>query len=674
MLGGAARRLGTWCERRRGQVAVLWIVGLALLVTLASVAGGRWGGAFDDPGTESARAQAALEERFPDRAGDTVQLVVQAPSVDDPAVRARFESILSRLLSVAHVVDGTSPYLPEGASFVSADRQRAFALLYLDTRGFAVPAETVDRLIEEASAASGDAVTFRLSGPAVRSAEVARAARADGGPIAVAVLLLLVAFGWVLAMGLPVVAGAASAVAGVAVVQLLANSVDVTGVAPIVAAVTGFGAGAHYALLAVAGRRADGVAGATLRMAAAGAVALSGLVAIDVPFARGVALGAGAALVAAALASVTLLPALLGAAGHRLDRWRLGGGGGGGGGGGDGGGAGGGGARGGAGAPGHRLDRWRLAGGGGGGAGGAARDRGRRGGRTRPRPSVFRLVAAMAVLVALAAPASRLRLGLPGAESAFAAPLAVVVDLPGGAGRDAVPRIEGGLRAVPGVAGVAPAALSPRADLALITVVPAEGASQRLVGRVRAAVPGLLAGSPARALVGGPATTVLDTGAEVRDRLPAALALMSGLAFLALLALVRSVAVAALAAAATMLSAVAALGALVVVGQWGLGEEVVAPFVPVAIVAVLTAVTMGAAVVRPVRMTAATGLVVALSLAFALVPDPAIRQAALGLAAALVVDAALVRAFLVPYAAAWVGHGRGAAGPRMEDHQLDPVA
>ncbi len=677
-------RAAGWCYRNRGQTLALWVVGFVLMVVLGGAAGGSWSTDFEVPGTGSAAAQDLLAPRFPARAGDTIQLVLRTGSIDDPAVRARFESILGRLLSYPHVVDAASPYNQDGAQNTSLDRSTAFAVLQLDVPAQDIPAAEGRKLIAETRAANAEGVRFALSGQAVQNAEFVLGGREEGIGLFAAGLILLLSFGSVIGLGLPILASVAGIGIGLAVVQLLANVVPAPNFTPIVASTIGLGVGIDYALFIVARYRQglhsglDPETAAIVSVSTAGravlfagttvVVSVLGMLLVNLRFLRGVALGAAAAVLVTMLASVSLLPALLGFAGRNIDRLR---------------------------APFVKAQK-----------GDPRRGFWFRWSRLVQRRPGTAFILGLVALGALATPLFSLHLGFPGQESqprsrmsrqaydmlvagfgpGYSAPLILAVDLPGGQGRDVLAKLERDLRTVLGVAAVAPAQLNPAADVAVITVFPTtratDKATENLVHRLRDhVVPAIVADSPARVHVGGSNAGLIDSSETIRTRLPVFIGVVVALSLLLLMAEFRSVTVALKAAVMNMLSIGAAYGVLVAACQWGWLSDVtgitptpsIASFVPMMMFAILFGLSMDYEVFLLSRVreeylctgdnalavadglastarviTAAAASMVAACLAFVLGPEPVVKQIGLGLAAAIFIDATLVRMVLVP--------------------------
>ena len=204
---GALVRLATWSIDRRRTVVALWLALLIGLGVLSSVAGGEYDIEFRTPGAESDDAQRLLEEHFPARSGDTVDVVFRAGAgAADPTVRAEVEALLADLAVLPRVTGVQSPYDPAfGYQISPLDPTIAYASLLLDGTSEDLPNSLADAMVEatEAAEASGDAVDFELSGFLIQQSQQGEMGSEGIGLLAAAFILLLT-FGSVLAMGLPI--------------------------------------------------------------------------------------------------------------------------------------------------------------------------------------------------------------------------------------------------------------------------------------------------------------------------------------------------------------------------------------------------------------------------------------------------------------------------------------
>src|SRR5437667_2566532 len=245
-------RLARWCYRRRRSVLGLWVVAFIAMGALGSALNGGFSADFRMPGTESTAVQNLLNHKFPERKGDTINVVFKADGgIDNPATKQAVTALLDTYRIVDHIVGIDSPYDPAVRGQVSTDHKIAFASLRQDIQGADMPVKLTKQMIKDAKAASGNGLKIVLGGQSVQQAEFQPGGSQEGAGILAAVIILLITFGSVLAMGLPILTAIMGIGIGLAIVELLANVVIVPNFAPIVAAMVGIGVGIDYALLIV---------------------------------------------------------------------------------------------------------------------------------------------------------------------------------------------------------------------------------------------------------------------------------------------------------------------------------------------------------------------------------------------------------------------------------------
>jgi len=679
------RRLASFCHRRRRLVVVCWLVAAVALSVLASRVGDDYFEGFQQQRElESTQAFELLHERFPERAGDPGQLVVRAPQgIDDPEVRALVEGLLGEIETVDHVTGTTSPYEPEGARQIAPDRTVAFAQILLDERAGDVPRATVDAIDEIVDPGMHPGgVQVELGGRMFLAHEFQSTSELIG--LAAAMLILLVAFGSLLAMGLPILTAIFGIGAGSAIVALLSNVVTMPDVTTQLGVMLGLGVGIDYALFIITRYRQglhDGLdpAGATVlaidtagrAVLFAGAtvvISLSGLFLIGVEFITGLGLGAASTVLVIMVASVTLVPALLGFVGRNIDKLRL---------------------------PGlHRAEDTRAS---------RASVWFRWSRIVQAKPAVAAL-AGLAALLVLALPFFGLRLGFSdegnqptsdttrraydvlseGFGPGFNGPLLLAARTPDGV--ESLDGLVAALAETPGVAAATPPLASPEGDAAILQVIPTSSPqserTEDLIARLRDdVIPTAVAGTGATVLVGGITAGGVDISDYLAERLPLFVGGVLLLSFVLLLAVFRSVLVPVKAVVMNLLSIGAAFGVVVAIFQWGwlagpLGVESTAPiepFVPMMLFAIVFGLSMDYEVFLLSRIreeydrtgdnalavadglattarviTAAAAIMVTVFASFVLGDNRLIKLFGIGLASAILIDATLVRIVLVP--------------------------
>ena len=335
-------RLGRWCYRRRWLVVIAWIVTLIVGFSTLSALGTESRSEFGLPDVESKRGTDILEDHFGGfGAGFGGSVVFRAPQgVDDPSVRAAMTDSFDRIAQLGDL-EITSPYIPEGARQIASQGPEAGQVAYASID---LPSDISG---EEATALAGDikrelpkdldGVQIELGGGIFADFE-APSSEAIG--IGFAIIILVLAFGSVLAMGLPISVALAGIGVGSVLVGFLGHLVSMPDFTSILGVMIGLGVGIDYALFIVTRFREnlhkgydlerstviamDTAGRAVLFAGTTVVISLLGMLVMQVSFITGLALGTAAVVATTLVASLTLLPALLGFAGQRVEitRWR----------------------------------------------------------------------------------------------------------------------------------------------------------------------------------------------------------------------------------------------------------------------------------------------------------------------------------------------------------------
>ena len=682
---GALAALGRRCFRRRRLVLWTWIIGVVAVAFDGFTFGAASDNGFSGGGTGSARVQKLMAEHFPQEQGDRLTLAVRTgKGIDDPAVRRKIEKTVTALAGSALTGPVISPYQDD--TLVTDDRRVARTTIPLS-------AEEVDKsevrpLVDLVKDASDDDVTFALGGYMAEKAETPPQGPAESVGVAAAAVILFIAFGSLVAMGLPIVTALLAILGGLALIKLVGHLVPAPDFTVAFGAMIGLGVGVDYALFIVTRYKdalkdgdhpehatAEAVATAGRAVLFAGTtvvIALMGLVVMGQRLMTGVAVATSVAVLVTMIGAVTLLPALLGFTGHRINALRL---------------------------PrrgprrGHRTGAVR----------GARRPAlaERWAGVVQRRPLPAALLAGT-VLLALSVPVLSMRLSQPDASvqphdrssyiaygilsegfgPGYGAPLVFAAETgPGGSGLgsvvDAVARTDG-------IAAVTPLRTSADGQAVTFTAFPVSGyqdeATAELVHELRDEVLPRVPGG-GRVLLGGPNASTVDAADEAASRLPLMIAAVIAVSMLLLMALVRSVTIAVQAAVMNLLSIGAAYGVVVAVVQWGwlgpaLGFPAAMPvttWVPMMMFPVLFGLSMDyqvflvsrvreeyertgdtrVAVARALAgtarvITAAAAVMIAVFTTSLLGHDISVKQGGLGMAVAVLIDATIVRLVLVP--------------------------
>jgi len=673
-------RWARFAYRRRWLVLGSWIVILVLLLVAMNQFGGQYSNSFKLPGSEAQAAEDILQARFPARSGDSSDLVFQADAgIADPAVRQQIEGLIAQVQQLPDVSSVDSPY--DQPALIAAGGKIARSSVQWRATAQNLNLAEIRTFVAMVDQANTSGLRVEAGGNAVAAVErFSFSSEAVG--LGAAVVILLIAFGSVIAMGLPILAALFGLGTGFAILALVANFAPLPQFSPQFAAMIGIGVGIDYSLLVVTRFReglhtghsvedsiaiAIGTAGRSVIFAGVVvAIAFLGLFAMGLPFIA--ALGAAGAIVvgAAVLVALTLMPALLAIAGRRIDSLSV---------------------------PLLRstegvdtTSNWfRLS-------------------TFIQRHPVWTLVPAVVALLVLATPLFALHLGFSdfgnnpksthtrraydllkdGFGPGFNGPLLIVGDFSQG-GADRIDAVTQAIAGTPGIVQVSPAGFNQANDTAVLTAIPSTGqqdpVTSTLVNHLRKdVIPAAMKGSPGRVLVSGQTAAAVDIGSRIQSRLPLLFLGVIGLSFLLLMMVFRSLLVALKAAVVNLLSIGASYGVLVAVFQWGWGGRLIGiekgpieTFLPMMLFAILfglsmdyevflisrireeyvsgktnsTAVSHGLTATARV-ITAAAAIMVTVFFAFVFGDQRIIKEFGVGLATAIFVDATIVRLVLVP--------------------------
>jgi RND superfamily putative drug exporter len=701
-------RLGRASYRHRGAVSVAWLAILGAVVALLLTLGSSFDDEFTIPGSESQEALDSLDAASPGAAGVGAQIVFVAPdgsTVVDPANAAVIEQVVAAARQAPEVGSVVSPF---ESSAISPDGRAALATVQYDVAQGEIEPGTLDALQETTAAAADAGFAVAVGGNAFGTTGVAISATEFIG-VAVAVLVLVLTFGSLLAAGMNLLTAIVGIAVGMGGLLLTSNLITLSSTAPTLALMIGLAVGIDYTLFILSRHRTQLAAGMHPEESAARAVgtagsavvfagltvviALSGLAVVGIPFLTVMGVGAAGTVLVAVLVALTLLPALLGFAGGRL-----------------------------APKPGSRAARRELADAqettGAGGSMGA------RWTRLITRRPLVTVLAVLAGLVVLAIPAPQLQLALPDNSTAapeapqrqaydlisenfgpgLNGPLVMLVEgLDPATAEQSVGRIAAAVGGTPtgspgeftgGLDDVAFAqpTLLPGGSTAIVTVIPESGpqeeATNALVADLRDLAPGLERESGGEIAVTGQTAVAIDVSDRLGDALLPFALVVVGLALVLLLLVFRSILVPLKAAVGFLLSVGASFGAVVAVFQWGwfsdlLGVPATGPvisFLPVILMAVLFGLAMDYEVFLVSRMreefvhgagprdavvtgarhaarvvVAAALIMFAVFASFVTIEDVIVKAIAFGLAVGILVDAFLVRMTLVPAVLALLG-------------------
>ena len=681
------RSFASWITSHRKTVIAGWIVALIAMGFIAKSAGSDFSEEFSLPSSDSKDALDLLENRFPAQAGDTVQIVYKAESgVESPAIEKKMEGVFKKVVALPHVSEVSSPYEKGGAGAVSDDGKIAYATAQFNVTTDKLNDGEVKKIMDAAQAAGGDGLQVETGGSPVEEVRgEEEESSSEGIGVLAAIVVLLISFGSVVAMGLPILTALFALGLGISVITLFTHVFATADFAPQLAFMIGLGVGVDYALFILTRFRNGLDEGLDKREAAIAAVdtagravlfagitviiSLMGMLLLGLPFLYGVATAAAIAVLFTMIAALTLLPALLSMVGHWVNRLRL--------------------PFLGSGARSIDENSWWF----------------RWSGRIQRRPWLAALLSG-GLLIVLCIPTLSLRLGTNDAGTdpagtttreaydllaegfgpGFNGPFVLAAELPEKGNDEALQDLRTQLRDEEGVEEVTDVTLNPDKTVGVFqlypTTSPQSADTTDLLDHIRNdVIPPVEESTGAQVHVGGINAIFEDFGNAISGKLPLFIGVVVLLSALLLMIVFRSLLVPLKAVLMNLLSIGAAFGLIVAVFQWGWGASLIGvdatgpiiSFFPIFLFSIVFGLSMDYEVFLMSRIheewehskdaseavhrglaltgrviTAAAAIMVTVFASFMLGEDRIIKLFGLGLASAVFIDAVIIRSVLVP--------------------------
>jgi RND superfamily putative drug exporter len=684
---GPLYAIGRFCSRHHWATIAVWLVLAIGLVVAGQSSESRTSENLTLPGTDSTQATELLEDNLPEQAYGNNPLVLRSPDgkLTEPALSAAVEQTANRLEGMGVVISAVSPLSPEGAPFLSEDQRIGYIPVYLSVGPGDLKADQAQAVLDAAEPAEAAGIETSVGGYVGQQLSKPSTEVSEAIGLTAAVIILLFAFGTATAMVLPIFSAVIGLACALSVLRLLESVIQMPSVAATLATMIGLGVGIDYALFIVTRHKLQLRDGMDLRESIARATATAGgavvfagftvvialcsLVFAGIPIVTTLGYTAAIAVVTAVAAATTLLPAMLGALGPRINSLRV--------------------------QLGkthpddhepHGWTRWA------------------RGVAAKPWRST---IAATAILLVLAIPLLDLELGqndisaLPkdttsrqaynglteGFGPGYNGPLLIASEFSSPSeAKTETPVLQKAVAATPDVAGVSEPSFDKAGTVSVFSAIsksaPWEAATVDLVEELRTTtIPEAVEETKATSYVGGQTAGYIDLATQISDKLPLMIAIVVGLSFIVLMVAFRSLLVPAKAAAMNLLSVAASYGVLTAVFQWGWGASLIGldhsipivSFVPLLMFAILFGLSMDYEVFLLTQMrehykshgdahravveglantgrvvTSAAAIMVCVFTSFVLNGNPLVKEFGVGLAVAIAIDATLVRCLLVP--------------------------
>ncbi len=668
--------------RHRWIVLLIWIVLLVGINFAAQKYGSAFNTQFRTKQTDSQLAIDILHEKFPAQSGSSGQIVFKAEQgVIDPEVIKQMTALFVKIDEVPAVEYINTPYMPHAYNQISPQGKIAYANIQFSPQYQIIPPDTVEQIRDIVNDTHIDGVVVDLGGDTFQAPIKPGDSELYG--ILAAVVILLISFGSVLAMGLPIMMALFGVGIGIAGIRLLSHVITLPDITLQLASMIGIGVGIDYALFIVTRYRqglhdgqspesatvnAINTAGRAVLFAGTTVViSLMGMLMMDVSFINGMGIGAASTVLITMFASVTLLPAVLGFVGINIDKLKV---------------------------PligkekPEKYSFWY------------------RWSRYLQHHSWPAMFVSLTILIVLSIPLLSMRLGSsdastrPESDTTHRAydlmaegfgigvngPLIIAATLPEPEGLVTMQALREKLIQTPNVVAVSQVAPNAELTAAVMQVIPGTSpqaaATSDLITTIRTKdIPEVIKDTSVTVHVGGVTASYDDLATLLQDRLPYFIAVVLALSFVLLLIVFRSVLVPLKAVIMNLLSIGAAYGVLVAIFQWGwldswFGLSNTGPiesFVPMIMFAILFGLSMDYEVFLLSRIkeeydrtgdnrnavadglnqtarviTAAAAIMIIVFGSFVFEDSRIIKEFGLGLAIAVFLDATVVRLILVP--------------------------
>jgi putative drug exporter of the RND superfamily len=702
------QRLAMLAFRHKRAFLTGWLLIMLMVVGGYAAFGSHINSQFTIPGSSSQNALNELQKTLPPAAGTSAQIVFESPAktkITDPTYHAAVEASLAQAKAAPQVAAVIDPFTSKA---ISPDGRTALAQVQYTVTSPHLASDSLPMLVDATQPAQHAGLTAHVGGSAYNSVS-SKPGPSTALGVLIAFAILAITFGSLLAAGLPLLSALSGVLVGALGVYLASNVATVSSTAPSLALMIGLAVGIDYSVFILSRYRSElargkpaleavGVAAATAGNAVVFAgltvvIALAGLSVVEIPFLTVMGLSAAATVAIAVLVALTLLPAIIGYAGRRLNP-----------------------------KPNSRAARRERP--------GATAVLGERWARFVTRHPVRTITTVVAGLLVLAAPALSLQLALADNSSAptgstqrqaydlvstefgpgFNGPLTLLVEAhPGTDPKTAATAVAATVKTLPDVLTTTPVQLGNDGHTAVVSVIPRSGphdsATTHLVNTIRAQAPAMARADAADVSVTGPTAVAIDVSDRLGSSLLTFAALVVGLSLILLLIMFRSIVVPIKAAAGFLLSIGASLGAVVAVFQWGwahklIGASTIGPvisFLPIILIAVLFGLAMDYEVFMVSRIheayletndparavilggrrasrvvTAAALIMFSVFASFVKTPDATLKTIAFGLGVGVLIDAFVIRMTLVPAVLALLGR-KSWRLPRVLDRVLPNV-
>jgi RND superfamily putative drug exporter len=341
-MAGVLNRLGRGCVRHHRLVVALWVVAAVAIAVVANSVGRETSNNLRLPGTNSTDATDLLDAELPKQANGTNPVVLEAPQGDKLTSSANRKTVNATVKSLERnhfVRSAVSPLSGEGKDALSKDERIGYISVLLTIGPDDIDDDEANEIIDAADPASEGGLKVAVGGYLGEEVSKPDTGTSEVVGIVAAIIILLVSFGTVAAMPLPIVTALFAVITGLSLIGLLGHVIAVPTVGPTLGIMIGLGVGIDYALFIVTRHRGFLAQGLSIEDAVGRAVATSGsaivfagttvvialcsLALAGIPLVSAMGVAAAVVVVIAMLGAISLLPAILGILGPRIESLRV---------------------------------------------------------------------------------------------------------------------------------------------------------------------------------------------------------------------------------------------------------------------------------------------------------------------------------------------------------------
>ena len=683
-------KIARWCFKNKYIVIGLWIIALVAISVATKQFGTKYADSFSLPNSGSTKALNLLSKVSTSQSGevDTVVWRVKSGTVYDKENKAQINSLIHKISKTTQVASVSSPYKAIGSTQISRNGKIAYSQVNWYAQFTKLNKQNVLNVVADVKNASNSKVESEIGGQAIEQSQQASTSNSEGIGIVAAAIVLLVAFGSVYAMSVPLITALMALGVGIGSIGLASHFLSISTFSPIIGALIGLGVGIDYALFIITRYRSGLIAGLSPEESAVKAintagravlfagstvcVALLGLLTVGISFLDGVGIAAAIVVAVTVVAAETLMPALLGVYKMRVITKKV---------------------------------RNKIK------ENGPIKDSEVTGIWAKnsnfvQKHSILVSVIALLIMLTLAIPFLSLRLGSSDAANdaagtttrkaydllsegfgpGFNGPLELVAVVDNQDAKIAFTNLAVKIKQLPGVVQVLEFPINPANNLGIIQVVPSTSPesiqTSDLIKKLnKSIIPQTVQGSNLEVYVGGETAIFNDFASVIGSKLPVFLAVIILLSFIILMVAFRSLLIPLTAAFMNVIAVAAAFGVVVAIFQWGWfssllhtgGGGPVESFLPVIMVAILFGLSMDYQVFLVSRMheewvhtkdndkavrlgqaetgrviTAAATIMICVFMSFIFEGQRVIAEFGIGLSVAVLLDAFVLRNFLVP--------------------------